>query len=324
MNALLSLTDAQLESRVKKLGRIRSNALVLLVLSLAEVHRRRIHLEAGHATLAAYCEAELKEERSKAWRLGLAAEAVADFPLAGELLGSKRLSVTALVAVKKALTSENHVELLNAAVGLSEDEARVIASQFKPVPRRQDSVRVVHFFEPNENGELELVERHELRAVLKPEVRAQLDAVKSALSHVVADGNLNDVLAECFRLTLEACERRKLGRTVSHSEAEPAADSQNLLSLSNTTGDDARSRHIPAVVRRAVWKRDGGCCSFVGDGGRRCGSRYQLEFDHWRAFSMGGEHTVENVRVLCARHNRYEAERLLGTSWMRRYFDRAA
>ena len=42
-----------------------------------------------------------------------------------------------------------------------------------------------------------------------------------------------------------------------------------------------RSRYIPAPVRREVWRRDGGCCSYVDPhSGRRCGSRFLLELDH--------------------------------------------
>src|SRR5687767_7143296 len=112
MNALSSLTEAQLTNRIFKLVRLRSAVLVNLVLCLAEVHRRRMHVRAGPATLADYCRVVLKEERTKAWRLGLAAEAVATYPLARELLESRQLSVSALIAVKQSLTSENHQELL--------------------------------------------------------------------------------------------------------------------------------------------------------------------------------------------------------------------
>ena len=50
-----------------------------------------------------------------------------------------------------------------------------------------------------------------------------------------------------------------------------------------------RSRYIPAAVRREVWRRDGGCCSYVDPhSGRRCGSRFLLELDHIVPFALGG------------------------------------
>ena len=66
-----------------------------------------------------------------------------------------------------------------------------------------------------------------------------------------------------------------------------------------------RSRYIPAPVRREVWRRDGGCCSYVDPhSGRRCGSRFLLELDHIVPFALGGSAEPGNLRVLCAAHNR--------------------
>ncbi len=67
-----------------------------------------------------------------------------------------------------------------------------------------------------------------------------------------------------------------------------------------------RSRYIPAPVRREVWRRDGGCCSYVDPhSGRRCGSRFLLELDHIVPFALGGSAEPENLRVYCAAHNRF-------------------
>ena len=67
-----------------------------------------------------------------------------------------------------------------------------------------------------------------------------------------------------------------------------------------------RSRYIPAAVRREVWRRDGGCCSYVDPhSGRRCGSRFLLELDHIVPFALGGSAEPGNLRVYCAAHNRF-------------------
>ena len=59
-----------------------------------------------------------------------------------------------------------------------------------------------------------------------------------------------------------------------------------------------RSRYIPASVRREVWRRDGGCCSYVDPhSGRRCGSRFLLELDHIVPFALGGSAEPGNLRV---------------------------
>ena len=67
-----------------------------------------------------------------------------------------------------------------------------------------------------------------------------------------------------------------------------------------------RSRYIPAPVRREVWRRDRGCCSYVDPrSGRRCGSRFLLELDHIVPFALGGSAEPGNLRVHCAAHHRF-------------------
>ena len=68
----------------------------------------------------------------------------------------------------------------------------------------------------------------------------------------------------------------------------------------------SRSRYIPVAVRREVWRRDHGCCSYVDPhGGRRCGSRYRLEIDHIVPFALGGGAEPGNLRLHCRAHHRY-------------------
>ena len=78
----------------------------------------------------------------------------------------------------------------------------------------------------------------------------------------------------------------------------------------------ARNRYIPADVRHAVWNRDEGRCTFVGENGHRCGSDMHLEFDH--VDPRNREDTVEGLRLRCRTHNQHEAERVFGTEFMAR------
>ena len=64
-----------------------------------------------------------------------------------------------------------------------------------------------------------------------------------------------------------------------------------------------------------VQERDGEQCSFVSDDGR-CTERGFLEFDHVVPAARGGQPTVPNLRILCAAHKEYEADRTLGAAFM--------
>ena len=75
-------------------------------------------------------------------------------------------------------------------------------------------------------------------------------------------------------------------------------------------------RHIPAAVKRAVWKQDGGRCAFVSSHGR-CSSHAFLEYHHLKPFADGGEAIVENIELRCRAHNAYEATLAFGSDWVR-------
>jgi hypothetical protein len=65
-----------------------------------------------------------------------------------------------------------------------------------------------------------------------------------------------------------------------------------------------RSRIIPSEIKRIVWERDGGMCV-------QCGAIDELHFDHDLPFSKGGSSiTVDNVKILCARHNLEKSDRI--------------
>ena len=65
-----------------------------------------------------------------------------------------------------------------------------------------------------------------------------------------------------------------------------------------------RRRLIPGAVKRAVWVRDKGQCV-------ECGAADDLHFDHIIPYSRGGSSTtVENVQILCVRHNLSKGARI--------------
>jgi hypothetical protein len=79
------------------------------------------------------------------------------------------------------------------------------------------------------------------------------------------------------------------------------------------------SRVIPAHVRREVWARDGGRCTFEAPDGTRCGSRWKLEFDHVVPNATDGPATVANLRLRCRTHNLLHAEQVFGRRYMARF-----
>lgn len=132
------------------------------------------------------------------------------------------------------------------------------------------------------------------------------------LSHAVSSRDVAQVLDRALDALIEKLEKRKIGAASTPRAGQTAESTQ--------PGSRA-SRHIPAAIRRAVWERDQGRCTFQSVGGQRCGERRFLEFDHIRPIALGGETTVEGLRLRCRAHNQCEADRVFGAEFMNRKRD---
>jgi hypothetical protein len=83
--------------------------------------------------------------------------------------------------------------------------------------------------------------------------------------------------------------------------------------------DEGASRRIPAAMRDAVFARDNGRCAFIGSTGKPCDATHNLEIDHIVPYARGGTNAPDNLRLLCERHNKLEAEKAFGRNMMKRF-----
>ena len=107
-------------------------------------------------------------------------------------------------------------------------------------------------------------------------------------------------------LRLFVTSERELAETVAYVKAY--RESRALPEVRSTASLDAsahrpRRQAIPREVQREVWHRDEGRCV-------QCNSQKDLHFDHIIPFSKGGNNTVRNIQVLCARCNLSKGNRI--------------
>lgn len=112
------------------------------------------------------------------------------------------------------------------------------------------------------------------------------------MRHSVPNGDPAAIFDRALTMLLAELEKKKIAQT---ARPRRVADPKY------------GSRHVPAAVKRDVWKRDGGRCAFIGTGGR-CSERGLLEFHHVVPFADGGETTIVNLQLRCRAHNAYEAD----------------
>jgi 5-methylcytosine-specific restriction endonuclease McrA len=125
------------------------------------------------------------------------------------------------------------------------------------------------------------------------ETHDKLRAVQDLLAHA----DVASVFDRALDALKEKIEKRKFGVTDREKE---------------TTS----RRYIPTWMKRKVWNRDGGRCTYVSADGHRCEATKHLEFDHVVPVAKGGKTTVENLRLRCRGHNQLEADRAFGKRFM--------
>jgi hypothetical protein len=136
--------------------------------------------------------------------------------------------------------------------------------------------------------------RYKLQMTLCAGTVEKLRRARDLLRHTIPDGDPAAIVDRALTLLLDQIARTKLAATDRPRPARPPSP--------------ARSRHVPAAVRRAVWARDGGRCTFVGAQGR-CGETGFLELHHRVPYALGGATTIEGMTLRCRAHNAYEAQR---------------
>jgi len=159
--------------------------------------------------------------------------------------------------------------------------------------------------------------RYKVQFTASAELRGKLERLQALLRAELPDADLGAVIDRAVTLTLQRLEARRHAQTRAPRTA--AAGAVASASTTSRPHNPAAARHVPAAVRRAVFERDGGRCRYRDRTGRRCTANHRLEYHHVHPFAMGGDHTVDNVRLMCRSHNLHLAEHDYGRGAMAAY-----
>ncbi len=242
-----------------------------------------------------------------------------------DLLSEGSVTLTAVTLLSPHLTTANHRNVLGEAQHKSKREIEHLVARLQPRPPMPATMRKLpaptldersvrpSAHDPIAQNDATVVlslpprprpamvtplapERYKVQFTVSAETHDKLRRAQDLLRHVIPNGDPAVIFDRALTLLLADLERARLAATARPRTAKKTS---------------AGSRHIPAAVRRDVWKRDGGQCAFVGTQGR-CTERGFLEFHHVEPYSAGGPAVVENVALRCRAHNVYEAELYFG------------
>ena len=326
LTAVSYLSDPELLAEVKVAAARERDATVRLVALLAQLDERRSYLGEGCSSLFTYCTQVLRLSEHAAYGRIEAARASRRFPVILELLDDGSVTLTTVTLLAPHLTPANHCEVLDAARHKSKRDVEHMVACLRPQPAVPATIRQLPerrpasashcppVVEPAGHDDSSLIlapparrpatvtplapERYKVQFTISQETHNKLRRVQDLLRHSIRNGDPAAIFDRALTLLLADLEQAKLAAT-----ARPRPRAGRLTS--------SGSRHIPAAVRREVWKRDGGQCAFIGSEAR-CTERGYLEFHHVQPYADGGATVVENLELRCRAHNVHEAEKYFG------------
>jgi hypothetical protein len=323
------LSDDALLARIRALAGGERVASVELIGHLSELDIRNAYLGQGVGSLFRYCTEILHLSEHAAYNRIAAARAVRKFPVILDLLADGSVNLTTVTIIAPHLTPENHRAVLEEATHRTKEEVEVIKARVSPRPDVPASIRklpapvpvatlplvaaaaegagapgtlplaVVQAPPPPKRPVVEPLtpERYRLQFTVGKATRDRLRRIQDLLAREIPDGDPGAIFDRALMLLEKDVEKEKLGAAAKPRAPRPTKP---------------RSRHVPAHIRRAVNRRDGGRCAFVSKDGRRCEARRYLEYHHVKPYAADGEMSVSNISQRCAAHNAYEADLLFG------------
>lgn len=155
---------------------------------------------------------------------------------------------------------------------------------------------------PRDVAEPMTADLRRLHVTVSKRFTEKLEAARAALSHSHPGASAEEILEAGLDLLLARHAERR-----------------GMVARPRKAPRPAKPGHVPAHVKAAVWKRDGGRCQWKLESGGICGSTHRVEIDHVVAKALGGPPTVEGLRCLCRIHNDLAARETFGDAWMDKF-----
>jgi len=325
---LSKLSDDQLLSALEAVALHSRRATAQLVAHIGEVDARGLYRREACSSMFTYCVQRLHlSEPATAKRIQVA-RAARRFDGLLDYLADGRIHLSGLTLLVPHLGATNWRAVLDRAVHLSKRQIEGLVAELAPKPdvapvmrklpaatpgAQSASVSTLALpLAPPEPAGDEVSPPKRPRPAVQPLAparfkvqftadRALHDKIEQAqelLRHSVPDGDLARVFDRALTMLVDKLRAQRFGLTSAPRRATKAPKSG--------------SRRIPAAVKREVYTRDQGQCTFIDAGDRRCSERGMIEYDHIVPHAHGGPPTVGNLRLRCRAHNLLYAEQVFG------------
>lgn len=352
---LESLNDHALLSQFGNLVRQDHEGKANLIRHIDAIDRRKLWAKLGHSSLFGFLVVRYHmSESTAAKRIG-AARTARRFPILFTMIAHGEIHLSGIHRLAAHLTPENHASVLAEAKHKTIRQIEKLVARLAPQPDVPSTLRALPSRNTTSAAPPPATQtsppqpplanavttttaspavapqatalpsqrspdpvplspaRYKLQVTLGEEEHSKLEQLQDLLAHQIPNSDPALIVERALDALLTEVLKRKTAAT--EKPRAPKAATPKVSGRSVRSG--------PAAVRRQVWKRDSGRCTFVGADGHQCNETRRLEFAHLEPWANGGETTVDNLALRCQAHNAWEADRDYGTGFMARKRGRA-
>lgn len=245
------LSDEQLVEETLRLATRECEATARLVAALVELDSRRLYLAQGYSSLFAYCTRGLhfSEHAPQALIERARQKTTKEVELLVAGLQPKP-PVPSTIRTLPVVQSERETSEPHLAASVV---AQPPAVPDTPPPSRRPLVKPLS------------AQSYRLQITMSVGTHDKLRRAQALMRHRVPTGDPATICDHALDALIREVEKGKCARVERPRAGRASVDG---------------SRHIPASVKREVWKRDEARCVFEGANGQRCAETDFLEFHH--------------------------------------------
>ena len=338
---LEGLSTEELDRSVNKLVRAEKRNVALVIMHIAEMSRRKGHLERGYKNLFDYCTRRLNLSEGSVARRIQVANVVRRLPQILVVLAENRMSLTVAGLLAPILTDGNVDKLLSDCAGMSSRNVEEYLVALKPKPVFKPSIRKAP--SPPATTLMLQAARDPVPPAPRPVPRVSPSILEPAkpevfnfrfaanrgfkekferLAEVLGVPNPLHHMAEIMEQAMDiALDKKDLKRKHARRLARKSKNADNPPQKSRARKISPKNRYLSSQVRERVHERAGYQCEYRGPDGTRCRSRTGLEIEHLLPFALYRSHDEKHLRLYCGPHNRLAAEKVFGTTFIQNKID---
>jgi 5-methylcytosine-specific restriction endonuclease McrA len=315
---LVQLSDRELHLETQTLVSQERQILTKILHHLREIERRRLFADFGCTSLFDYAVKMLGYSEGQAQRRIQAMRLMKEIPEIEKKIVDGSLNLS---NIAQAQTAFNEMKRQSNNQPVTQSRKKEVLSNLENMSAREGQRQLLKMLPeaalPKEREREVGNDQTEIKFLVDENLKNKLEEIRSLLGPKGVNMSNAELFSHMAEISLSQLKGKAFGKKRAQ-ETSPPAESQSSSpstqslptpTLTSKIKSPINSRYVPASLKHAVWRRDGGRCS-------QCKSRRNLNLDHIVPIAMRGTTKVENLRLLCFHCNQRAAIKEFGLAFM--------